>query len=79
MNTCWKCEYDCSHSGTPLVRPEDAARFQAALDRFAKRKRIDWSKVASTEDLILVLSTLFGEATVEPDSAEAKKLERFLC
>jgi hypothetical protein len=57
---------------------EDTEKFARFLERFAKRQRLDWSKVRSIDDVICVLSTLFGEATVEPDSSEAKKLERFL-
>jgi hypothetical protein len=34
--------------------------------------------VQSLADVIFVLSTLFGDATVDPESAVAKKLERFL-
>jgi len=57
---------------------EDTQKFARCLEQFAKRRRLDWSKVQSVEDVICVLSTLFGDATVAPDSAEAKKLECFL-
>ena len=57
---------------------EDAEKFARCLEKLAKRRRIDWSKVQTMEDVICILSTLFGEATVDPDSAMAQKLERFL-
>jgi hypothetical protein len=39
---------------------------------------LDWAKVRSLADVICVLSTLFGEATVDPDSIAAQKLEKYL-
>ena len=57
---------------------EDTRKFALCLERIAKRRRLDWTKVQSIADVIYVLSTLFGDASVDPDSAEAKKLERFL-
>ena len=85
MNTCWKCgrllavgTIECEHGCVSRMTEEDTQKFALCLERFAKRRRLDWSKVQSIGDLICVLSTLFGEATVDPDSAEAKKLERFL-
>ena len=85
MNTCWKCgrplatgTIECEHGCISLMTEEDTQKFAAVLERFAKRRRLDWSKVRSFDDVICVLSTLFGDATVDPDSAEAKKLEWFL-
>jgi hypothetical protein len=57
---------------------EDTQKFALCLQQLAKRRRLDWSKVQSLGDLLWVLSTLFGDATVEPDSAVARKLDRFL-
>jgi hypothetical protein len=57
---------------------EDTRKFERCLQQLAKRRRLDWSKVQSLADVICVLSTLFGDATVDPDSAVARKLERFL-
>jgi hypothetical protein len=57
---------------------EDTQKFALCLERLAKRRRLDWTKVQTLDDLICVFSTLFGDATVEPDSAVARKLERFL-
>jgi hypothetical protein len=57
---------------------EDAEKFAYYIHQLAKRRRLDWSKVRSLEDLLCVISALFGDATVEPDSAAARKLERFL-
>jgi len=69
-----ECEYGCVSE----LPEEDTEKFARFLERFAKRQRLDWSRVQSIQDVICVLSTLFGEAAVDPDSAEAKKLERFL-
>lgn len=57
---------------------EDTRKFALCLQQFARRRRLDWSKVQSLADVLFVLSTLFGDATVEPDSDVAQKLERFL-
>jgi len=85
MNTCWKCgrvldagTTECGHACEKSVSEEEAEQFALFLERFAKRRRLDWSKVQSVRDVICVLSTLFGDATVEPDSAEARKLESYL-
>jgi hypothetical protein len=85
MNTCWKCgrllaggTIECEHGCVSRMTEEDTQKFALCLERVAKRRRLDWSKVQSMDDLVSVLSTLFGEAAVDPDSAEAKKLERFL-
>ena len=85
MNTCWKCgrllaagTMECEHGCASRMTDEDTQKFAVCLERFAKRRRLDWSKVQSIDDVICVLSTLFGDATVDPGSAEAKKLERFL-
>lgn len=85
MSTCWKCgrtsavgATECEYGCVRPISEEDTEKFARFLERFAKRRRLDWSKVQSVSDVVCVLSTLFGEATVEPDSAEANKLERFL-
>lgn len=85
MSTCWKCGRmlavgftECEYGCVSRMTEEDAEKFARCLERFAKRRRLDWSKLQSIDDVICVLSTLFGEATVDPDSPEAEKLERFL-
>ena len=85
MNTCWKCgrrlaagTNECEYGCLSRMTEEDARKFARFLERIAKRRRLDWTRVKSITDVICVLSTLFGDATVDPDSAEAKKLERFL-
>jgi hypothetical protein len=85
MNTCWKCGHpiapgkvECDHGCASRMSEEDTQKFALCLERIAKRRRLDWNKVNTVEDLICVISTLFGDATVEPDSAVARKLERFL-
>ena len=85
MNTCWKCgrslaegTIECEHGCISRMTEEETLKFASFLERIAKRRRLDWSKVQSITEVICVLSTLFGEASVDPDSAEAKKLERFL-
>jgi len=57
---------------------EDTQKFALCLERLAKRRRLDWTKVRSLEDVVCVLSTLLGDATLDPESASVKKLERFL-
>jgi hypothetical protein len=85
MNTCWKCGrplaegiLECSHDCASRMSEEDTRKFALCLERLAKRRRLDWRKVQSLADVICVLSTLFGEATVDPNSIAAQKLERFL-
>ena len=85
MNTCWKCgrplaegKVECDYGCMSRMSEDDTQAFANCLERLAKRRRLDWTKVQSLADVICVLSTLFGEATVDPDSAAARKLERFL-
>lgn len=85
MNTCWKCgeplpdgKTECDHNCESRMSEEDTRKFALCLQQFARRRRLDWSKVQSLADVLFVLSTLFGDATVEPDSVVAQKLERFL-
>jgi hypothetical protein len=85
MNTCWKCgrllaegKTECDYGCASRMSEEDTKKFALCLERLAKRRRVDWAKVQSLADLIFVLSTLFGEATVDPNSIAAEKLERFL-
>jgi hypothetical protein len=69
-----ECDYGCPSR----MSEADTEKFAQCLQRLALRRRIDWSKVRTFDDLLCVFSTLFGDASVEPDSALAKKLERFL-
>jgi hypothetical protein len=85
MNTCWKCgrplaegKTECDYGCESRMSEEDTKKFALCLERLAKRRRIDWSKVQSLADVIQVFSTLFSEASVDPNSIEAEKLERFL-
>jgi uncharacterized membrane protein YvbJ len=85
MNTCWKCgrpvaegKVECDYGCASRMSEEDTKKFARCLEQIAKRRRLDWTKVQTVEDLICVVSTLFGDATVDPDSAVAQKLERFL-
>ena len=85
MNTCWKCgrelpvgKVECDYGCTSRMSEEDTEKFAHYLQQLAKRRRLDWSKVRTVEDIICVVSTLFGDATVEPDSEVARKLEAFL-
>ena len=85
MNTCWKCgrplaegKVECDYGCESRMSEEDTKKFARCLEQIAKRRRLDWTTVQTVEDLICVISTLFGDATVDPESAAAKKLERFL-
>jgi hypothetical protein len=85
MNTCWKCgqplaegKMECDYACASRMSEEDTQKFALCLEQLARRRRLDWSKVRTFDDLLCVLSTLFGDATVEPDSPIARKLERFL-
>jgi hypothetical protein len=85
MNTCWKCgrllaegRTECDYGCESRMSEDDTRKFAACLERLAKRRRLDWTKVQSLADLLCVLSTLFGEATVDPNSIAAQKLEKFL-
>ena len=69
---------ECDSACTSRMSEEDTEKFALCLQQLAKRRHLDWSKVQSLADVVLVLSTLFGDATVDPESAVAKKLERFL-
>lgn len=85
VNTCWKCglrlpdgKLECDLGCTSRMSEEDTEKFALCLQQLAKRRRLDWSRVQSLGDVLVVLSTLFGDATVDPDSAAARELERFL-
>ncbi len=85
MNTCWKCgrplaegKTECDYGCVSPMSEEDTQKFALLLERLAKRRHVDWTKVQSLADVICVLSTLFSEASVDPNSDEAEKLERFL-
>ena len=85
MNTCWKCgrplaegKTECDYVCESRMSEADTRKFAACLARLARRRRLDWTKVQSLADVICVFSTLFGEATVDPDSSAAQKLEKFL-
>lgn len=85
MNTCWKCgqplpqgKTECDPACASRMSEEHTQKFALCLQQLARRRRLDWSKLQSLADVIFVLSTLFGDATVDPESAVAKKLERFL-
>lgn len=85
MNTCWKCgrplgegKVECDYGCTSRMPEDDTQKFAQCLQKLAMRRRLDWSKVQTLDELLCVLSTLFGDATVEPDSPIAQKLERFL-
>jgi hypothetical protein len=85
MSTCWKCgrllsegTTECERGCASRMTEEDTQKFALCLERLAKRRRLDWTKVQSLADVVFVLSTLFGDASVDPESAEAKKLEQFL-
>jgi hypothetical protein len=85
MNTCWKCgrpvvegKTECDYGCESRMSEADTRKFALCLERLAKRRRLDWAKVRSLADVICVLSTLFGEATVDPDSIAAQKLEKYL-
>jgi hypothetical protein len=85
MNTCWKCGRqlaegitECEYGCASRMSEEETRKFELCLERLAKRRRLDWTKVQSLADVICVFSTLFSEASVDPHSLEAEKLERFL-
>jgi hypothetical protein len=85
MNTCWQCgrllaegKTECDYGCESRMSEADTRKFAACLARLARRRRLDWTKVQSLADVICVLSTLFSEATVDPDSIAAQKLEKFL-
>ena len=85
MNICWKCgrllaggKTECDNGCESRMSEADTRKFAACLQRLVRRRRLDWDKVESLADVISVLSALFGEATVDPDSIAAQKLEKFL-
>ena len=85
MNTCWKCgrplaegKTECDYGCASRMSEEDTRKFALCLERLAQRRRLDWTKVQSLADVICVLSALFSEASVDPNSSEAQTLERFL-
>lgn len=85
MNDCWKCgqllpegKMECDGGCPSRMSEEDTEKFALCLQQIARRRRLDWTRVQSLADVLFVLSTLFGDATVDPDSAVARKLERFL-
>lgn len=85
MNTCWKCgrllaegKVECDDACASRMSEEDTKAFALCLERLARRRRLDWTKIQSLDDLVCVLSTMFGEASFDPDSVSAQKLARFL-
>ena len=85
MNTCWKCgrllaegNTECGHGCASRMSEEDTRKFALCLDQLAKRRRLDWTKIQSLADVLCVLSALFGEVGVDPNSIAAQKLEPFL-
>jgi hypothetical protein len=84
--TCWKCgkelpegqiecEYGCDKFPTDDQIKEASRRVQEREDALVG---IDWDKIESHDDLLLVLKILFGKATIFRDSAQAKTLAKFL-
>ena len=71
-------ERECEDGCPTQISESERQKFTACLERLSKRRRLDWSNVKTTEDLILILSTLFGDATIAHQSDEERKLERFL-
>lgn len=88
MSNCYKCgkelpefQVECEDGCQKHVRPspEEMRKFGEFLQhQLNKRRHIDWSKVESFEDLRLVISTIFCDATLDPDSAAARQLAKFL-
>jgi uncharacterized membrane protein YvbJ len=87
MSSCYKCgrelpdtqvecEQGCDVAG--LTRQSDESIRQFIDRMFRNRRHIDWDKVTTLEDVILIISTIFCDATLDPHSAAAAKLEKFL-
>jgi hypothetical protein len=84
MNTCYKCgrelasgsecEPDCQAVHQPT--DEQVQRFIEMMHR--QRVEIDWDKVKTLEDLLLVHKTLFHGASVMKDTDSYAILKRFL-
>lgn len=85
MNTCWKCQRqvpdgqsECEN-GCGQTTPVDAADVLEQLRESMKhRRQLDWSKVKTTEDVIIVLSTIFQDVTLDERGRSAQFLARYL-
>lgn len=85
MSTCYKCgrelpsgQVECDPECGAANQPTDeqVRRFLEMMRR--QRALIDWDKVVTPEDMMLVIKTIFSNATVLRGTEEAEKLKRFL-
>lgn len=89
MNTCWKCErtlpegqveceYGCAKSASRSSSGPSEAKMAELQDALENRAMIDWSKVKTHADLMLVMSIIFLGVCIDRRSEAAKKLAPFL-
>lgn len=82
MSSCFKCgktlpapqtecEYGCGQAST------DAAQ-NWLREQMRNRLMIDWTKVKTAEDVIIIFSVLFAEVSLASGSREAQFLARYL-
>jgi hypothetical protein len=85
MSHCYKCGRELP--GTEAECDPDCRGASAPTDEQLKtifemmqrqRAHIDWDKVVTPQDMMLVLKTLFACATVMKGTPEAETLKRFL-
>lgn len=87
MSNCYKCGRDLPETqvecedGCRPYRPSGRSHESVMRDlqeKLNRRLKLDWSKVKTFEDMMLVVSTIFAEATIDPDCEAAQKLAAFL-
>lgn len=87
MSSCFRCGKDLPEGQTECeygcqAAPIDDREIREALRRIQQRENalvaIDWDKVKTLEDLLLVMGLLFDGVKIFRDSPKAEVLKRFL-
>jgi len=90
MSTCWKCgrglptpQTECeegSGCNTSAVENQSTPPSVAnwLREQMLNRVQLDWEKVKTPEDLLIVLRVMFSEVTIDRRSKEAIFLARYL-
>jgi hypothetical protein len=84
MSTCYKCgrelpdgQVECDPGCPTANQPTDEQilRFMEMMRR--QRAEIDWDKVTTFEEMMLVIKTIFSGASVLRGTEDYEKLKRF--
>jgi hypothetical protein len=85
MSSCWKCgktlpgqETECEGENCRQYPPTVDAQMRLLQEAMRNRVQIDWAKVKTADDLLLIISVIFHEVSLPRDSREAHFLQRYL-